>query len=70
MTLFTNPEAFALALSTLGGPRMRQLLRILGFLFRAAIAASLFFGGTPYLIHWYHHLMDRMGPLLDRTLNF
>nr|AYC64303.1 hypothetical protein [Pseudochlorodesmis sp. HV01306a] len=66
--LLASPEAFALTLQTLSGPRMRNFLRILRFLFRGAIVASLFLGGTPYLINWYQHLMNLIGPVLDKTI--
>ena len=46
VTLLANPEAFALALHTFGGPRIRNLLKLLRFLFRGLFVASLYSFGT------------------------
>ena len=69
LSFLVSPEALASALRILGGPRVRNILRILSFLFRGAILGSLFLGGTPYLINWYQYLMRYLGPVLAKTIN-
>nr|YP_009472585.1 hypothetical protein [Rhipilia penicilloides]ARO74256.1 hypothetical protein [Rhipilia penicilloides] len=70
IALLTGPEAFEIALRTLGNPLFRVLFRVLRFCSRCALMISLFLGGSFYGLHWYKMLMSIVGPTLDQTMNF